>query len=330
MGAAATAASDVVEVVEVKGIIDPSVERTLLSVLERAEREDAAALVLQVDSTGAVSAARVGRIQRAIMAAEVPVIAWVGPARARAHNAAGLLVLTAPDVRAKSPSATVAGRGALDLRRAEPRFGGISTRMDLEASSIVEGLEEVDGTEVDAAGRTVRLATDPDDVRIRFHKLDIFGRILHAAAQPSITYLLLLLALVGIVFELFHPSTGPAGVSGLAALALSIYGVVTLGGSWLGVALIVLGVAGFALDLRFASLGPPTLAGLVALVAGSILLFNGPWLRTSPWILALGIAGMVAFLLGAMTRVLRDLRLIARGELEVQDAHPHPDGGGTP
>jgi hypothetical protein len=43
-------------------------------------------------------------------------------------------------------------------------------------------------------------------------------------------------------------------------------------------------------------------------------------------VLAFGIVAMTMFLLGAMTRVLRDLRAIARGELEVQDAHPHPNG----
>jgi membrane-bound serine protease (ClpP class) len=163
---------------------------------------------------------------------------------------------------------------------------------------------------------------------MRLSKIDLFGRMLHAAAQPSMTYLLLLLGLVGIVFELFHPSTGPAGISGLAALAFAVYGVATLGGSWIGVALIVAGVGAFCIDLRYSSLGPFTIGGFIALVSGSLLLFRSPWLRVSPWVLALGVIGIVLFLLGAMTRVLRDLRAIARGELEVTEAHPHPDGQG--
>jgi membrane-bound ClpP family serine protease len=113
-------------------------------------------------------------------------------------------------------------------------------------------------------------------------------------------------------------------VAGLAALALSLYGIVTLGGSWLGFSLVVAGVALFAVDLRFQSLGPLTFSGFAALVAGSLLLFRGPWLRVSPWVLAFGITSMVLFLVGAMTRVLRDLRAVARGELEVREAHPEP------
>jgi hypothetical protein len=69
------------------------------------------------------------------------------------------------------------------------------------------------------------------------------------------------------------------------------------------------------------------LAGFAALVAGSLLLFRGPWLHVSPWLLAFGITSMVLFLVGAMTRVLRDLRAVARGELEVRDAHPNGHGG---
>ncbi len=68
--------------------------------------------------------------------------------------------------------------------------------------------------------------------------------------------------------------------------------------------------------------------GFAALVAGSLLLFPGPYLRVSPWVLAFGVVSMTAFLIGAMTRVLRDLRAVARGELEVTDAHPHPNGQG--
>jgi hypothetical protein len=68
-----------------------------------------------------------------------------------------------------------------------------------------------------------------------------------------------------------------------------------------------------------------TAAGLAGLVAGSLMLFHGPWLHVSPWALAFGITSMFLFLVGAMTRVLRDLRAVARGELEVREAHP--EGG---
>jgi len=268
----------------------------------------------------------------------------VGPAGASARNGAEILWL-AGGVRAMSPAATIGPLKTLDLRAksSDPAklqklvvqltaaqhpvrlLSGEQARklpfVDVLAPSIGDLLAALDGRTVPVGDHTVALHLDPATSQVRFHKLDLFGRMLHAAAQPSITYLLLLVGLVGLVFEAFHPSTGPAGIAGALAVALSVHGIVVLGGSWLGLALVVLGVGGFAIDLRYASLGPFTFAGLAALVAGSLLLFHGPWLRVPLALLVFGVAGMTAFLVGAMTRVLRDLRLIGSGQLQVRDAH---------
>jgi membrane-bound serine protease (ClpP class) len=335
-----------VEVVQVEGLIDSSVERTVRSVIEDAERAEAAMVVLQIDSAGVVGPARAERLRRLIRSSAVPVVTWVGPAQARAAH--GALVVMTAGIPTAAPGAIIGPLESIDFRerldldrlpdsvRRLPRdvFEGplrITSRGDFTpltvvAPSIEELLTEVQTAAAGRVGRPIP-TFDTDDARIRFHNLDLFGRLLHAAAKPSITYLLVLAGLVGIVFELFHPSTGPAGISGVAALALGLFGIVTLGGSWLGLALIVAGVAGFAVDLRYQGLGPFTVAGFAALVAGSLLLFRGPWLHVSPWLLAFGITSMVLFLVGAMTRVLRDLRAVARGELEVRDAHPNGHGG---
>ncbi len=334
-----------VEVVQVEGLIDSSVERTIGSVIEDAEKSvEASLVVLQIDSPGVVGAGRARRIARRIGESDLPVIAWVGPARARAKH--GAIVVLNAGMTAAAPGAVIGPLESLDLKNrfdpdVVPDYIGlgsedlperellITSKADYPLVAIAPSIEEL----ITEFPRPVldRLRGEPIAVfdtrgaSIRFHNLDLFGRLLHAAAQPSITYLLLLVGLVGVVFEVFHPSTGPAGIAGLAGLALAVYGVATLGGSWLGMGLIVLGVAGFCVDLRFQGLGPFTVGGFAGLVAGSLLLFPGPWLRVSPWVLAFGIVGMVLFLLGAMTRVLRDLRAVARGELEVTDAHPHPD-----
>ncbi len=326
-----------VEVIQVAGIVDSSVERAVINNIEQAERDDAAIVVLQIDSMGVVDEDRTDRITAAIEDADVPVAAWVGPPGAQARNGATLMVMAAR-LRGMAPGAILGPLETADLRRtdrssreATPFTDGIGAEeaeeekvIDVIAPSIddfLAGLEEQDEIDFDRENATVR-----------FHQLDLFGRLMHAAAQPSVAYLLLLVGLIGIVFELFHPSNGPAGVSGLAALALAIYGIATLGGSWAALALVVAGVAAFCVDLRYSSLGAFSAGGLVALIAGSILLFTSPYLRPSPLVLAFGIIAMVTFLVSAMTRVLRDLRAVARGELEVTDAHPHPhpEGQGGP
>lgn len=347
LGQADAQATGTVQVVEVKGIVDSSVERTVLGVLEEAGGDDV--VILQIDSAGTLGEDRARRMVDAIRDSDAPVVTWVAPpATGQARHGAAVLAL-AGHVRAMAPGATFGPATTLDLRADAPdrtatanliaslvpeatalteQAVGAGDAEDLGivdhvAPSILDVIEEVDATEVEVGGRARTLSVDAETATIRFQKIDLWGRLLHAAATPNITYLLLLLAFVGIVFELFHPSTGPAGISGLAALALGVYGVVTLGGSWLGFGLLVVGIVAFAVDLRFASLGVFTLLGAGGLVSGSLLLFAGPWLRVNPWVLAIGIVGMVLFLLGAMTRVLRDLRAIAAGELEVTDAHAH-------
>jgi len=318
----------------VRGIIDGSVERAVLASISQAQREGAALVVLQIDSRGVVGAARTRRLVAAVAKAGVSVATWVGPPGARAENGAARIV-EAARIRAISPGSSLGPLETLDLRRAPDRRtakGPFDRRLGPDAArkaGLVGFVEPSLDDLVTALTEQRVVDVDLEHAVVRFHKLDIWGRLLHAAAQPSIAYLFLLLALVGIVFELFHPSNGPAGVCGLLALAFSVYGVVTLGGSWLGFGLIVAGVAAFAVDLRYESIGLFTVLGFAGLIAGSLLLFGGPYLRVSPWVLAFGIVAMTMFMLGAMTRVLRDLRAIARGELEVTDAHPHPNGQAT-
>lgn len=326
-----------VEVIEVSGIIDGSVERAVIGGIEAAEAADASLVVLEIDSRGVVDANRTRRIVSRIQRSDVPIATWIGPPGARAENGAADVTLAA-HLRAMAPGSGLGPRLTTDLRsRTASKAPAVVLTakealdhgdVDVVEASLSDLLESLHGKTVELADRSVVVSSDPETASVRLHKLDLFGRALHAAAKPSISYLLLLLALVGIVFEVFHPSTGPAGVTGAAALALSLYGVVVLGGSWFGVAMIVGGVIAFCIDLRYSSLGPVSALGVVSLVAGSVLLFNGPWLRVSPWVLAFGIVGMTTFMLGAMTRVLRDLRAVARGELEVRDAHPHPNGDG--
>jgi membrane-bound serine protease (ClpP class) len=330
-----------IEVVEVSGIIDANVERAIVHGLQGAERERASLVVLEIDSNGTLGADRAERIGARIHQASVPVAAWVAPG-ARARNGAALLWYAA-NARIIAPDATVGPVQTLDLRsrtsggaidRALARYGGraaaasgddaVRARVaDFSSPGLGDAISRLDGRRVSVGGSAATVHVDPRTDQIRLHDVDLFGRVLHAAAQPSITYLLVLLGLVGLLFEAFHPSTGPAGAAGAAAMALAVYGITVLGGSWLGFALIVAGVVGFAIDLRYATLGPFTAGGLAGLTAGSILLFQGPWLRVPPVLIGAGILAMTAFLLGAMTRVLRDLRLVASGRLQVRDAHDH-------
>ena len=320
-----------VEVVEVTGIIDAPAEHAIDGAVADAGREKAQLVVIQLNSRGAVGADRGSNIVDVIEGSRVPIAVWVPPDGVAANSAAIIAIgahytsmapgarlgpLETTDLSSKAGERAIAAlkqMGATSTRKIPfdrsvgPRTAIRDHVADGMAVSVTDLLQQLDGKTLHAGGRAVRLNVDPDRTEIRLRKLGIVGGTLHAASKPSIVYLLLLVGLVGIVFELFHPSTA-------------------LSGSWAAFAVICFGVAMFCIDLAADHLGPLTVLGFLALAGGSVFLFPGPFLKTSPYILAFGVIAMTMFLVGAMTRVLRDLRAIARGELEVRDPHPHPNG----
>lgn len=360
LGAAATLAhadqspgTRLVEVVEVEGIVDAAVARSITTAVREAERGRAEALIVQVDTEGGIEATRAESVVKALLGSRVPVVTWVGPPGATARNSGAALAI-AGHVTAMAPGTLLGPAKTLDLRArrddssaaaallaktAAARGRDESTARDLsEAALSAEGAEQagladvlairlpdllkaINGKTVQIDGTERTLRTDPGELSVRFRKRDILGRVQHAVTKPSMAYLLVLLGFLGIVFEVFHPSTGPAGFSGLLSLGLGLYGVASMRGSWLAVGLLTGSMIALSIDLRYVSLGLFTLAGFASLVAGSLLLFTAPRLRVSPWVLAFGVSGMTAFMLGAMTRVLRDLRAVASGEREIVDLH---------
>jgi hypothetical protein len=72
-----------------------------------------------------------------------------------------------------------------------------------------------------------KIATSESEQRVavRFTDLGPIDRVLHAAASPTWIYVLLVLGLAAIAFEATQPGFGFAGFSGVAMLALAVYGL---------------------------------------------------------------------------------------------------------
>jgi membrane-bound serine protease (ClpP class) len=181
------------------------------------------------------------------------------------------------------------------------------------ASSLSDLLEEMDATTVETAGgETVTLETWDEaagapSVRVRFQEMNVFQRLLHAVVNPEVAFLLLLAGAFGLIFELYNPGIGLAGVLGAVSLLLGFYALSVLPTNWVGVALVMLGVVFFIVDLQAAGLGIWTIGGVVSLVAGAAILFSGadPSLRVSPWAIAAAVAGTLLFFISVMTAALR-------------------------
>jgi membrane-bound serine protease (ClpP class) len=307
--------------------VDGSIDRTLgsyvLDSIEDAERSGAT-LVLQLDSAGTLDEDALALAER-IHDASVPVIVWVGPAPAKAAGA-GLLFMYAASLAAVAPGAGIGPLEPLDLAGGDPAVSGGALRAlaagwveergrptpvsfpgrpvparaaidgnvaSVAAVSITELLEEVDGTKVGtAAGEATlrtRIATSEGEQRVtvRFTDLGPIDRVLHAAASPTWIYVLLVVGLAALAFEATQPGFGFAGFSGIAMVALAVYGLTVVPFSPLGLGLLLAGIGLLTLDVKLRTLGPVTVVGMLAFVAGSFLTFSGASeeVDVSPWLI---------------------------------------------
>jgi membrane-bound serine protease (ClpP class) len=321
---AAAAPPTVVEVIKVEGAIDRPLLGYLNDRLDAAESEGAV-VVLQIDTAGTLDEDGMAFAER-VAGLAVPVIAWVGPAPARASGA-GLLLMYASSLAGVSPGSQTGPLYPIDLAHPEDRPEGArdtvagwlkardkQTDIDwndrpltaaearhrdiaqVAATSIPDLLDRIDGRTVRTpAGPVVlqtRIATTEREVgeravNIRFENLGPVNRVLHGVASPSMVYLLLVLALAALAFELTQPGFGFAGFAGVGMLALGLYGLTVVPVDPLGLALLVGGIGLMVLDVRARKLGPLTVAGLIAFSGGSVLAWRdmAAAMRISPWLI---------------------------------------------
>ena len=180
------------------------------------------------------------------------------------------------------------------------------------ASSLGDLLRAMDGQTVTTNGSTVTLETwseadNAPSVIYRFQDMNVLQRLLHAVTSPEIAYLLLLVGFFGIIFELYNPGIGLAGILGAICLLLGFYGLSVLPTNWVGVLLITIAVVAFIVDLQIAGFGIWTIGGAAALVGGGLILFSGAddALAVSPWAIVAAVIGSLVFFVSVMTAALR-------------------------
>ena len=144
--------------------------------------------------------------------------------------------------------------------------------IDLVAPSTEALMTMLDGRTVKLNETTVTLKTKGAALtRLEMNWRD---ELLHAIANPNLAYILLMLGLMGLYFELATPGAILPGVVGAISLILAFFAFQTLSVNYAGILLIVLAVVLFIVDIKAATHGVLTVGGLVAMVIGSLMLFN--------------------------------------------------------
>jgi len=336
----------VVLVATIKASINPVTADYLSSAIERAGEEKAGMLVVQLDTPGGLDQAMRDMVQE-IIGSPVPVAVYVAPSGARAASA-GVLITLAADIAAMAPGTNIGaahpvsvGGGGMDntmARKVEndaaayarslaekkgrnPVWAESAVRestsltekealakgvIDLVAPSLADLLAAVDGRVVEKGDRKVTLRTK--GAATVSLPMGLRHRILSALADPNIAYILMMIGIFGIFFELSNPGAVFPGIVGGIALLLGFYSLQTLSASYAGFLLILLAFILFILEIKVVSHGMLAIGGIVALFLGSLMLFRyspDPTVRISWSVLLTMVAVSAAFFIAIISLAVR-------------------------
>jgi membrane-bound serine protease (ClpP class) len=327
-------------VAKVSGLLDPVLANFIESSIHSAEEDGALAVVLQVNSSGSVlETDQFVELVETVRDASVPVMAWIGPNGSEAKGRSAQLVMFADTVGITDKSRVGdLGRIVVD----DPVFDGAGRRLIESTVGDDDAVELGVAVDSDILGdfllRIPGFESTVDDDGNRtpitqsvFTEPDVVHELFHTVASPPIAYLLFLVGMGLLVFELFTAGVGVAGVVGAGSLVLGGYGLDVLPARWWAVALLVVSMFGFAVDVQ---IGVPrfwTGVGVVALVFGSFALYDGVSLS---WItLLVGIGGVCLGMISGMPAMVRtrfSTPTIGRewmvGEMGVAESEVAPEG----
>jgi membrane-bound serine protease (ClpP class) len=345
--APASAAPTPVATIPIDGVISPVTVRLVETALSRAQNERAGALVILLDTPGGLERSMRLICQR-LLNAEIPVIVYVAPTGARAASA-GVFITMAAHVAAMAPAtnigaahpvavgggvdkesmkkiendaaafartiATERGRNAEWAEKAVRQSVSITEReavklkvVDLVADSVPDLLDKIDGRRVKTARGPVTLQTK--GAAVTAIEIGFRDRVLNVITDPNVAYILMMLGMLGLFFELSTPGAILPGVIGGISLILAFFAFQSLPINYAGLLLILFGIALFVAEISVVSHGVLAIGGIVALSLGSLMLFDAPEVgfRVSWWVILPTVgatAGVFLFVLTAGVRALR-------------------------
>jgi membrane-bound serine protease (ClpP class) len=305
-------ASRKVLILELEGPINPGsamyVERGILE----AEYRDAALVILRVDTPGGL-ASSMRTMVKAILNSSVPVVVYVGPKGAGAASA-GVMVTVAGHIAAMAPGTNIGaahpvtaggkdiqeemskkvvndmasyGRGIAEekgrngdwVEKAIRESVSVTAEealekgvIDLIAEDMTSLLQELEGREVTVRGQSVVLSVA--DLEMVRYQPGFRDKVLRTISDPNIAYILMMIGLAGLYFELSHPGAILPGVIGAISLILAFFSFQTLPVNYAGLLLIVLAIILFIAEIKVTSYGLLSVGGLISLTLGSIMLFE--------------------------------------------------------
>jgi membrane-bound serine protease (ClpP class) len=330
IAASVQAQTPTVNVITIKGTINPVLVDYVERGIKQAEDDGARALIIRIDTPGGLDTA-MRDIVKLIVNSYVPVVVYVSPPGARAASA-GVFITMAAHIAAMAPDTAIGaahpvslgteGETQMSPDMAEKVINDSAAYIRSIAASRGRNLEwaekavreSVSATEQEALqlnvidmvapdlqtlvaqldGRQVTLLNNQQvtlqtkGVTISDVPMKTIEKFLYAIADPNIAYLLLSVASLGIMAEIFSPGLIFPGIVGGISLLLAFYSLGVLPVNYTGILLILLAIGLFVGEVLSPTFGIFTVGGVVSLVAGSLILFKGasPLFQINPWLIA--------------------------------------------
>jgi membrane-bound serine protease (ClpP class) len=298
--------------IKISGAIGPATASYVQRALNEAAAQGYICLIIQLDTPGGLLDSTKEMVQ-SLYSARLPTVVYVAPAGATAASA-GCFITMAADVAAMAPGTSIGaahpvaiggGIAGQELDEATKR------KLENFATTFIESIAARRHRNVEWAKTAVResaavtaekalelkvidvIAEDIPDLLRQLDGREVNGRPLHAASaeihevpmltrekvfqvlwRPEVMFILMLIAIYGIIGELSNPGAIVPGVVGAIALVLALYMASVLPVNIAGLALIVLAVGLFVTDLFAPTHGVLTAGGIISFFLGSLMLFD--------------------------------------------------------
>ncbi len=338
-----------VNVIEINGVINPVAAKFITEAIDQSEEDGAQCLIIQMDTPGGLmDSMRI--IVKKLLSARVPIVVYVSPSGARAASAGVFITMAAniaamapsTNIGAAHPvtmgsqekenkammekvvnDAVAQIKGIAKKRGRNVKWAEKAVResvsiteeealklkvIDLVAPDLDSLLAKIDGRKVKVNSEEKVLVTK--GVSISRRQMGWRYRFLDIISNPTIAYIMLMLGIYGIFFELSNPGAILPGVLGAIFLILAFFALQVLPINFAGLALILLGIILFIAEVKITSYGMLSVGGAVCMILGSIMLAENlpEYMKISKGVIIPAVLVSAGFFLFAVTMAIRARR----------------------
>ena len=297
--------------IKIDGSINPASAAFIKRAIDKAKDEKAECLIIHLNTPGGLlKSTRV--IVTDILESSVPVVVYVSPQGAHAGSA-GVFITIAAHIAAMAPSTNIGAahpvsmqggidsnmnekatndaaafiRAIAEKRKRNLEWAEDAVRksvsiteseavqkkvVDLIAQNEQDLLMQIDGRVVEFNKGNKTLETS--NAKVESVEMSFIEKVLNKISDPNIAYILMMLGLYGVLFELYSPGAIAPGVIGGICLILAFYSMHTLPVNYAGLSLIIFAIILFILEVKIVSHGILGIGGVVALALGSMMLIR--------------------------------------------------------